>query len=1299
MVMYRRKRTHAFGLALCVLTLASAGIDVRALDPEKAVTQYIHESWQSENGLPDGSVTAIIQSRDGYLWLGTHRGLAYFDGVRFTMLSSGVPTDPVATAIVALAEDGDGNIWVASEFGLSVVRRPGNTLEMVLPGEIGHAVVVGKSGSILFGTEAGVIRIDGSNITRITTADGLPSNNVRAVVEAADGAVWIGTFGGGLARIQDGKLAAYSTRDGLPDMVVQSLSTDRAGTLWIGTESGVARYDGQTFVGLRTSDGLPNNNVRQIIEDHDLNIWIATLGGLARISKNNVTSITSRDGLTNDVIWSLCEDREGSLWIGTEGSGLNRLKDGQLTTLTSRQGLSNDLVCPILEGRDGTLWIGTFGGGLNRLKDGALTAITARDGLPNNNLNSLMEDRSGAIWIGTIGGGVCRYANGAFTTYSTNNGLSNPNVHALLEDREGVVWIGTEVGVTRFVHGQMVPFSVEQGLASNVVRVIHEDRQGRIWIGTNAGLTRISGGDVSSFSTSDGLPSATIWAIHEDAEGTLWFGTSGGIGRLKNNTFIGFSELDGLPDHDVFQILEDGSENFWISCTRGIYRVAKKDFDRRERGEIQTLPTRSYGRADGMKSEVCTHFFQPAGCKTRDGRLWFPTTKGAVMVDPDRFAINDQVPPIVIESLVVDSRILDARSSPGIEPGAEKFEFHYTGLSFRAPELVRFKYKLDGFDHDWVDAGTRRVAYYTNLPPGNYSFRVVGCNDDGVWNDTGAVISFSLRTPLWREPWAILVYVVLGLGLVYGGVRLRLQALKNRNRALEAKIAVRTAQLAEKVQQMSESEGRAHASEMKAIEASQAKTIFLSNMSHELRTPLNVILGFVQLMARDTSLSASVRRQLDIVMHSGEHLLGLINDVLSLAKIEAGRMGLNVAPFDIHAMLTGVEEMLRLRAKDLPIALLFEVDPSVPQFVLGDEGKLRQVVINLLGNSLKFTLAGHIALRVRWEDGACTFEVEDTGKGISKAEFARLFEAFVQTETGRQAKEGTGLGLAICQNFILLMGGVITGESELGRGTTFRFTVELPVADATDSVRENRLIVGLDPDEPPWRILVVDDRWEDAELLVQLLSQVGFAVRSAANGREAVDLWREWKPDVIWMDIRMPVMDGYEATKTIRSEEHMRANRNNRADDAPSDLRERPTVILGLTTSAFEHERSAILEAGCDDFVTKPYRETDIFGTIQKFLGVTYVYREADVKADLSVSVRANERAKRLARLGAIPAPTLDDLRETMLLGRVQAADRVISKIREVDGELADELDHLVKQFAFDDVLALIDQAGTGKSA
>jgi signal transduction histidine kinase/CheY-like chemotaxis protein len=466
-----------------------------------------------------------------------------------------------------------------------------------------------------------------------------------------------------------------------------------------------------------------------------------------------------------------------------------------------------------------------------------------------------------------------------------------------------------------------------------------------------------------------------------------------------------------------------------------------------------------------------------------------------------------------------------------------------------------------------------------------------------------------------------------------------------------------------------------HSAEAEA--ANRAKSAFLASMSHELRTPLNAVIGFSQLIDRDASLPRQHREHLGIILRSGEHLLGLINDVLSLSKIEAGRMSLTEVPFDLQPFLSGLSEMMQVRAEGKGLDLVFQFDAPPPGLVVGDDAKLRQVLINLLGNAIKFTRTGHVALRASWREGQARFEVEDTGPGMSAEEIGKLFQAFVQTETGEKTKEGTGLGLVISRNFARLMGGDITVTSAPGVGTTFAVAIPLALAapgEAERMVDDVRRVTGLREGQPVYRILVVDDLLENRLLLSKLLESVGFQVRQAANGEQALQAWRSYDPHLIWMDIRMPVMDGITATRRIREAEGGK----------------RKVKIVALSASALDHERAQVKEEGCDDFLAKPFRESSVFEILAAQLGAQYVYERETVRGNGSVAVGVLTAE----RLQSLPDELLKPFEQALLIGDDEAAAGLVGRIREEDAALGDAIHEALTRFQVDELLSLLERIG-----
>jgi ligand-binding sensor domain-containing protein/signal transduction histidine kinase len=770
-----------------------------ALNPDLAITQYSHRAWQpdqTEGSLPQNSVFSIRQTHDGYLWLATQEGLARFDGARFKVFNSKTTDQIRHNDVWTLLEDLDGSLWIGTRGGGLTRLKDGVFVnfgkDQGLSDDAIQALWQTSDGSLWIGTRGGgVNRYKEGIVTVFTTKDGLSSNTVYSLYGDREGTLWIGTDGGGVSLLRDGKFSPMTTKQGLSNDTVYAFLEDRDGSLWIGTGAGLNHYQNGRITVYRTRDGLTSDNIRALYQDRDGNLWIGTDGGgLNRHARGRFDAFTTRQGLSNDSVGAIYEDREGSLWIGTDAGGLNRLKDNKFISYTSVEGLVNDNARSIVEAPDGALWIGTFGG-LARYQDGRFTAYTTRDGLSNNVVLSLALGRDGALWAGTLDGGLNRLHNGRITRFSKKEGLSHNTVLALIEDRHGTLWAGTRSGgLNRFDKGRFTAYTTADGLGSNDVRYLLEARDGGLWIATlGGGLNRFRDGKFTAYTKKDGLSSDLVLSVHEDADGTVWAGTfGGGLNRFKDGRFTAFTARDGLLDDVVFQILDDDRGNLWLSSNHGVARVGKRELEDFAAGRTASIHPAAFGVSDGMRSAECNGAHQPAGWKTRDGRLWFPTIRGVATVDPNRMPLNALLPPVVIEEFRVNGREVTLGDEPAeLPPGRSRMDFQFTALSLLAPEKVLFRYKLEGYDEDWVQAGTRRSASYTNLPPGRYTFRVAASNNDGLWNEQGAAQQFYLQPYFWQRRAIYLVYL-LALALAgAAGMRLqrrRVRQLQTREREL-----------------------------------------------------------------------------------------------------------------------------------------------------------------------------------------------------------------------------------------------------------------------------------------------------------------------------------------------------------------------------------------------------------------------------------------------------------------------------------------------------------------------------------
>jgi ligand-binding sensor domain-containing protein/signal transduction histidine kinase len=774
------RSSHDHRLILAILLLLSGTGMAFALDSRRDLSQFSHEVWLTENGLPQNTVHSIAQTKDGYIWIGTEEGLARFDGVRFTIFDKQNTPQLKSNYIRALLADRQGALWVGTAEGLVRILNGSFTAFTTnegLPSNTIQAIYEDREDNLWVATATGLSLFKSGSLTTFKTKERLIGGSIQALFQDSEGALWIATPYG-VGRVKDGTFTNYTVRDGLGSNSVRAIQQDGEGRLWFGSLAGLTSFNDGHFKTYTTRDGLPNDRIISLSVSREGGLLVGTAGGLCRFAAGKFTGFNPGDTLSTSTILSLLEDLEGNLWIGTESGGINLLKDAKFTTYTVRNGLSNDVVKSIFEDRQGSIWIGTDGGGLNLLKDGKLSVYSTRDGLSSNVVLALFGDEAGNLWAGTPDG-LNRFSHGKFTIYTASDGLANNDVRSICADHHGNLWIGTRGGLTRIKEGVFRTFTEVDGLPNDLITTLYEDTKGNLWVGTLGGLSRLTNEEFTTFTARDGLSNDAVISLYEDSEGSLWIGTNGGgLNRLRDGQLTAYTTRNGLLDDVVYRILEDGQNNLWLSCRKGIFHIGKKELDEFAHGRISSIAPVAYDTADGMMTRECSGGGDPAGWKGRDGKLWFPTLKGVAMIDPQRIRTNSHAPPVVIEEIRIDDKSIEPSERIELPAGTTRFDLYYTAPSFVAPEKVRFKYRLEGFDKDWIDSGTRRIAYYTNLRPGAYTFRVIASNNDGVWNETGATFGLYLKPYFYQTYWfyaACLFGVALLTWLLF---RLRVRGMR-----------------------------------------------------------------------------------------------------------------------------------------------------------------------------------------------------------------------------------------------------------------------------------------------------------------------------------------------------------------------------------------------------------------------------------------------------------------------------------------------------------------------------------------
>ena len=1163
--------------------------------------------FSKNQGLPHDVAHAMLEDRDGQLWFATGAGLARYDGHAYTRIgeAEGMP----AASVWCLLEDRNGHIWFGCSDG-TVGRIDGLTLTLytdsLLPARQGiTSLAEDRAGRVWIGREAdGLALLHGDSLT-VWTHPGRPGADELLSLHWHHDGLWIGTRGYGAARF-DGTAFAWHH---LPNDTVRQVFSDADGALWFCTNGGVVHARDGHFAAYGRQQGLPSEAIRRGLAASDGTLWFATQhDGVFSIRQGRLRHLTETSGLPTNEIRSLVLTRRGTLWVGTSGDGACRYDGHRFRHWARGAEVPGTAVKSILADAGPSVWLGSYDAGLLHMDDEEVRHFAPSGGLPAAPIVGLDRDAAGRLWCAFNGAGIAMIEGADLRPIDRRHGLGSDQVEHLAVDARGAVWLATRAGVVRIANDSMHTLSFGGTAAGATPRYIHAGASGRVWISLrDVGAVCLDGGEWHHYRPGTALPDGRVTCMLEDEEGRAWLGTQRGIAVIHGDTVVHLSQADGLCNDQVSSLVEEDRGRIVYGTRHGMghIRSAHGPGDGPLRWRIENFGFREGFLGGGVNDGQTM-------ARGTDGRIWIATNSDLTVHWPHA-DMQGSAPELRLDGLSLFNEAMDwARMDaagrarivlangiavhdlrhqgiapwrllprePELRHDNNYLTFHFTGIDTERPTGIRYRWRLEGLEDGWSAPSAASSAQYGNLKPGGYAFLVQAVNATGT-NSAVLRYPFTIR-PHWSGTWwAIVGYAALAALLMLGVVRWRTAALSAGQRKLQLEVERAT---------------RAMRLQMERAERSERhKQQFLANMSHEIRTPMNAIMGMAGILKRNPH-TPEQQSYLDAIATSSENLLVILNDILDLSRLEAGRIALEQVPFSPRAVLDHVLGILRFRADEKGLELSGDVAEDVPARLLGDPTRLNQILLNLAGNAVKFTEHGSVSIHVRHTPAPeqpgrtdLVIDVVDTGIGIPADRLSSIFDEFTQANSDTTRKYGgTGLGLTISKRLAELQGGRIEVRSTPGRGSTFMVTVPYPVAAPGPDTR---------PEPGPeraaplhgLRILLAEDNAFNALVAQDELADAlpGVQVDHVRTGREAVEQVRLAAYDLVLMDVQMPELNGMDATRAIRA--------------MPDPLGRIP--IVAMTAGALNEDVEGCRSAGMDAFVPKPFTREELLRAIHRVMG------------------------------------------------------------------------------------------------
>lgn len=1040
-----------------------------SLDPKKQISQYICENWTTKDNLPSNSLLHLCQSKDGYIWISSYQGLIRFDGINFKVFNKKNINLFENDIIREIAVDQDGVLWITTQASGFLSYREGTFTNHGRELGIKHlyrALFIDSKNQIWSASpDKGWFYYDRKAFHFLESTTPLTNIEVRTIAESKNGIMWFGTLGKGLYRYENGTFTIFTTADGLPNNNIYSLYVDNQNGLWIGTGNGLCYFDGKTF----SISSIKNpETITSITKDKHNNLWFGSTNGLYRkkADTGDFEYLSSNNGLTHDFIVDMLFDVEENLWMTNYKGGLSKLKDGKFTVYTENSGLAGKVVNAICEYEPNSFLVAFDNGGLSKIVNEKIVPYQIRN-LSDIRIRHILKDSQNNIWISTYSGLLKIKSDKTEEWLNENTGFPATQIRLSFEDSKRNIWIGTRnnglIKISKDKPYQVI--NTSNGLSSNLIMSIDETKDGDILVGTSEGTSglHIVRNDkvVKIFGEKDGLFSEVIFNTYVDNDGYTWIATNGSLYCYHNNELFNISSRQGLIDDSPYDIVEDNIGFLWMPYSRGIMRVKKQNLIDYVHQLTDTIICQNFNKYDGMKVSECNPTTQ--SIKASDGSLLFPTIDGVAKVYPDRIPKNEFIPPVIIEDFIVDNTSYSQVSKP-IASGKKRFTFIYTAINLYEPAKIQFKYKLDGFDNDWINAGTNRSVSYTNLHHGKYKFNVIACNNDGVWNETGTSISFSIKSKFIQTIWFYLLCLLVIFLISLGIYRTRILTLKRRQIILENTINERTKELIEVnnvlenqaieiqqknidlIAQKEEIQAQAERLEIQRQElntSNMLKDKIFSVIAHDLRNSLGNFSSTLEIINSPLEIDPFEKKEmLNLLSDVSKSTYHLLENLLNWSLAQRGVIDYYPVRFTIKPLLTDVIIQAKPFSEKKSITITDLVDDNFE--LMADMNMTRMIFRNLIGNAIKFTpRGGEIKIFSKHLDNFIEFGVQDNGVGMNEEKTARIFSQFdVKTTFGTDNEQGSGLGLMLCKDFIEKNEGSIRVESREGVGTTFFFTLK-----------------------------------------------------------------------------------------------------------------------------------------------------------------------------------------------------------------------------------------------------------------